>query len=87
MKRWHGIGAMALLPLSVLTACGGGSDADSAEPVVAPAPTSRTMAAPARVAVAAVEDEVVVRRGHLHLLTRRNPVCGGQRTPARPGRS
>ncbi|MGB5398732.1 MAG: hypothetical protein WBO71_00825, partial [Thermoanaerobaculia bacterium] len=37
MKRWHGIRLLALLPLSVLTACGGGSEADSAEPVVAPA--------------------------------------------------
>lgn len=37
MKRWHRIWNLGLLPLSVLTACGGGSEADSSEPVVAPA--------------------------------------------------
>ena len=36
MKRWHGMRTLALLPLSVLIACGGGSEADSSEPVVVP---------------------------------------------------
>jgi len=37
MKRWHGKWILALLPLSVLIACGGGGEADSSEPVLAPA--------------------------------------------------
>ena len=37
MKRWHGMRMLALLPLSVLIACGGGSEADSSEPEVVPA--------------------------------------------------
>lgn len=37
MKLWHGMRTLALLPLSVLIACGGGSEADSSEPAVMPA--------------------------------------------------
>lgn len=36
MKRWQGRWSLALLPLSVLTACGGGGEADSPETPVTP---------------------------------------------------